>query len=159
MFRTLTLAAAVLLTLSAIGLNSLSQSNPLAAGQQEQEKQQEKDKTIPIPSLDPDSISRRDFMRTKLMYSQNVLEGITTGNFRLVEKAVAEIQSVTAGAQWVAIDNENYRRLTEDFQLAAERLMEAAKSENVDATALRFYDLSTRCIDCHKHLSKSAYEY
>ncbi len=124
--------------------------------QQKSGNSQESDK-IDVPQQDPESLSRRDFMRTKLMYSQNILEGLTTGDFDGIEKAIKDVQMVTAGAKWVAIDNEQYRELTRAFQSSTKQLMDAAKTKNIDATALRFYDMSTRCIDCHKHIRKAGY--
>ena len=117
------------------------------------------DETITLPEQDPDSISRRDFMRTKLMYSQNIFEGLTTGDFNTIETAVKEVQMVTEGEQWVAIDNDQYRKLTEEFKTSTRRLAEAAKSKNLDATALRFYAMSNSCIDCHKHIRRVGYDF
>ena len=117
------------------------------------------DETITLPEQDPDSISRRDFMRTKLMYSQNIFEGLTTGDFNTIETAIKEVQMVTEGEQWVAIDNDQYRKLTEEFKTTVQRLAEAAKSKKIDATALRFYAMSNSCIDCHKHIRRVGYDF
>jgi len=105
-----------------------------------------------------DDAARRDFMRTKLMYSQNVLEGLTTNDFRQIEASVKELQRVTAGEKWIAVDSDEYRRHTTDFEKSLERLRETAASKNIDATALRFHEMSLRCIDCHKHVRKAGYE-
>ena len=107
---------------------------------------------------DEDSMSRRDFMRTKLMYSQNIFEGLTTDNFPAIEQAIGNLQLVTDGAQWVAIENEEYDRLTTEFKSALTRSQEAAQTENIDATALRFYQVSTSCFDCHQHLRQAKYD-
>ena len=115
--------------------------------------------TITLQEQDADSISRRDFMRTKLMYSQNIFEGLTTGDFEAIKTAVKEVQLVTAGEQWVAIDSDQYRKLTEEFKTTTRRLAEAAESKNLDATALRFYAMSNSCIDCHKHIRKANYDF
>ncbi|MFT5304422.1 MAG: hypothetical protein ACI87E_000790 [Mariniblastus sp.] len=120
---------------------------------------QEEDDKIRIPINDEHGISRRDFMRTKLMYSQNVFEGLTTGNFDLIKAGVKEVQAITEGEKWVEVDNDQYRKLTEDFKTATKRLSEAAASGNLEATALRYYQMSTSCIDCHKHIRKTGYQF
>jgi cytochrome c556 len=120
---------------------------------------QDQDDAIVIPADDTGAMSRRDFMRTKLLYSQNIFEGLTTGNFDAIEKAIEEVQSITSAEQWVAIDNAKYRQLTEEFKTSTKRLKEAAKTKNLDATALRFYNLSTSCIDCHNHIRQARYEF
>ena len=134
-------------------LISLGLSLPLGAP-----KLQDDEDTIVIPKQDPDTVTRQDFMRTKLMYSKNIFEGLTTGDFDAIDAAIKEVHSVTEGEQWVAIDNPQYRKLTEEFKSTVKRLDAAAKTENIDATAMRFYDMSTSCIDCHKHIRKAGYE-
>ena len=150
------------LSIVAIGLTLLAFSVAASANvwsvTQEQNAAPD-DKMIELPEQDPDSISRRDFMRTKLLFSQNIFEGLTTGDFNAINTAIKELQMVTEGSQWVAIDNEQYRKLTEEFETTTRRLAEAAKSKNLDATALRFYSMSNSCIDCHKHIRKVKYDF
>ena len=123
-----------------------------------QDKKTAKDKKSVLPKQDPDTVIRRDFMRTKLMYTKNIFEGLTTDDFKMIERSTKEVQNITAGEHWIAVDNDTYRKLTEEFKTAADRLMKAAKTKNLDATALRFYQLSTSCIDCHKHLRLADYD-
>lgn len=121
-------------------------------------KQDQQEDTIVIPQDDPDRVARRDFMRTKLIFTQNIFGGLVIGDFLAVQQAIDEVEQITQGAQWVNIDNETYHRLTDEFNQSIKRLRKAAESKSIDATALRFYDLSTRCIDCHQHLQFANYE-
>jgi len=108
---------------------------------------------------DPDLIAQRDFMRSKLMYSQLMLEGLTTADFAMVNKAIANMKAVAGGEMWVAIDDDpDYRDLTQDFQQAIDRLQKAADTNSIDATMMRFYQLNTTCIDCHKHIRARGYK-
>lgn len=102
-----------------------------------------------------DDISRRDFMRLKLMYSQNVFEGLTTDDFEQIEAAVKNLQQVTEGEKWLDYKDEKYQQHTAAFKKSTLDLLEAAKTKNIDATTLRFHQMSIRCIDCHKHVRKS----
>ena len=127
-----------------------------------QEKEQEKEKPkkrIVIPGDDDQAAERRDFMRIKMQSSQYILEGLTVKNFGLVNKGIKQIKDMTRSSKWVAIDDPFYRELVKDFETATERLEEAAKTNNIDATALRYYQLTTNCIDCHKHIRKAAYSF
>ena len=123
---------------------------------QEQDDQKtgdpKQDDPIVLPKQDEDSISRRDSMRAKLQFSKNILEGLTIKDFDLITEAGQNMLALTEGDAWVAVDSPTYGKLTDEFKTATRRLIAAGKSENLDATALRFYDLSTRCIDCHGHL-------
>jgi cytochrome c556 len=98
-------------------------------------------------------------MRTKLLFTQNIFEGLTTGDFTLIKNGIKEVQGITAGEQWVAIDDDLYRKLTEDFKTTIKHLNAAAESGNLDAVALRYYQMSTSCIDCHQHMREAAYEF
>ncbi len=118
-------------------------------------RQQDDDK----PVQDPASVMRRDYMRTKLMFTQNIFEGLTLGDFEAIKIAADEVERITEGGQWVAIDTEEYRKLTTEFKSTITRLQQAAKDGNIEATALRYYQLSTSCIDCHKHLRKANYDF
>ena len=147
------------LTLGVIAFPQQEDAPPAPAKNQESaEPKQEQDK-IDVPARGPEAIARRDFMQSKLRYSQMVFEGLTTGNLKLVGEAGIEIREITQGSQWVSVDDERYRQLTSEFETATARLIEASKSGNIDATALRYYQMSTSCIDCHKHIRKVGYEF
>jgi hypothetical protein len=148
----------ILVGLVSITAGSIAAASISWSANQDLPKKQDDDR-LTLPLQDDNAVSRRDFMRTKLLYTQNIFEGLTMGDFKAIETAVAEVQRVTEGEQWIAIDNENYRKLTEEFKTSTRRLMTAAKSKNIDATALRYYEMSTRCIDCHKHIRNAQYEY
>ena len=135
---------------------------PFAIQEQQQEKEsqeQEQKKRIVIPADDDNAIARRDFMRTKLLFTQNIFEGLTKGDFDLIKAGIKEVQGITEGEKWVAIDDDQYRKLTEDFKMTTRRLSEAAKSGNLEAVALRYYQMSTSCIDCHQHIREAEYEF
>ncbi len=142
---------------------TIAVSAALALQDQDQDQEQEKQKPsnedrMVIPAFDDNAVARRDFMRTKLMFSQNILEGLTTGNFKQIKTGIKKVQKVTEGGEWVAIDNDQYRKLTEDFNTTIKRLGVAAESGNLEAVALRYYQMSTSCIDCHQHIREAAYE-
>ena len=115
---------------------------------------------IVIPADDQENVvARRDFMRAKLMYTQNILEGLTRADFELVDSGIDELDGVTDAANWVEIDHEKYRELTREFKTTVSRLKQAAQTRNLDATAMRYYQMSTSCIDCHTHVRKARYEF
>ena len=129
---------------------------------QEKDQEQEKDKPkkrIVIPADDDKANERRDFMRIKMQSSQYILEGLTVKNFKLVNKGIQQIKDMTQSSKWVAIDDPIYRDLVKDFETATERLEAAAKTQNIDATAMRYYQLTTNCIDCHKQIHKAEYSF
>ena len=52
---------------------------------------------------DQDDISRRDMMRTKLLLSQNIVEGLTLSNFDQVKKSGNEIIELTKAEAWLTL--------------------------------------------------------
>lgn len=120
---------------------------------------QHQDDKIEVPGDGGDAIARRDFMRSKLMYSQNIFAGLTTGDFDLINAGIKEVSGITEAEQWATVDDERYRKLTEEFKTSVKRLRAAAESKNIEATALRYYQMSTSCIDCHSHIRVEQYEF
>ena len=63
---------------------------------QEQDKRPApQDDRVVIPGDDENSIARRDFMRTKLLYTQNIFEGLTTGDFDQIKAGIKEVEAIT----------------------------------------------------------------
>jgi cytochrome c556 len=134
---------------------SAIQANP------QEEKRQEEKKQDTAPRIDrnsPEAIARRDFMLTKLLFMQNALGGLTTGDMLEVASAAKEIGEITKASKWVSIDDEQFRKYEAEFQVAAQRLIEAAKTDSIDAATLRFQMLTTSCIDCHKYIRGIHYD-
>ncbi len=97
-------------------------------------------------------VERRDLMRAKLMYSQNVVEGLSTKNFKLIADAAKEIEQIMRSDVWQPKDKAEYERLNGELRMAADRLQAAAKKSDLEASALRYFDLTLSCIDCHEYL-------
>lgn len=133
----------------------ISLQDPVQDSVPENKKQEQE----PIPVPEEGSVERRDFMRSKLLFTQNILEGMTVSEFDLIDRGVKELEQILEAEQWVTIDNDEYRKLVDDFRTALGRVKKASESKNIEATALRFYEMSTRCIDCHQHLEHADYHY
>ena len=106
---------------------------------------------------DEDSKARRDFMRVKLMYTSNIVEGLTNKDFKLVEESANEIIGITAAEKWLAVDSMEYRRQSTELKNAAEKLKKEAKNKNLEGVALRFFDMTLKCIDCHEHIRELSF--
>ncbi len=121
------------------------EQDPLPQGEVPQ-KQQRPD--------DPDTIARRDYMRAKLMYTQNIIEGLTQKDFAGIQTAAEEIKKITESAAWNVVDSDEYRFQSREFQRTVDDLVHAAEGRNIEATTLRFIGLTTKCVDCHEHLRR-----
>ena len=92
----------------------------------------------------------KTFMRAKLGASDKVLEGLVTENFDLIEKGAEEMRVMGLRAEWNVHKTDAYKSHSETFQSAAKRLVQAAKSEKIDAASLSYLQLTFSCINCHR---------
>lgn len=104
-----------------------------------------------------DAIARRDFMRAKMMYSSNILQGLTSHDFKTIEESADEISGLTRAEEWLAVKDEDYARMSNELRISADRLKKAAKEENIDGATLRFVDMTVKCIDCHEHIRELSF--
>ena len=104
---------------------------------------------------DPDVIANRDFMRTKLMYTQNIVEGLSTGRFALISSSADEIERITQAEAWTANNTTEFAQWSDELRAAAVHLKKAAENGNLEAATLRYFELTIKCIDCHQHLRKA----
>ena len=104
---------------------------------------------------DQDSVSRRDFMRMKLNYTQNILEGLTTRDFGLIISGAEEVERITQAEAWNSNDFADYQKISDELRSVAKHLKKAGQNSNLEAAALRYFELTMKCIDCHQYLRKA----
>src|SRR4051795_2531048 len=107
--------------------------------------------TIVTPAFATDSPIKEE-MRFKLFYAQGILEGIVTENFALIATNTYKMRQFSQSPAWDARQSPEYRGLTTDFQRALTSLSVAAEKRNVDAATVYYFQLTTSCVTCHKHL-------
>ena len=101
---------------------------------------------------DQDSVSRRDFMRMKLNYTQNILEGLTTRDFGLIISGAEEVERITQAEAWNSNDFADYQKISDELRSVAKHLKKAGQNSNLEAAALRYFELTMKCMDCHQYL-------
>lgn len=104
---------------------------------------------------DQDSLSRRDFMRMKLNYTQNILEGLTTRDFGLIISGAEEVERITQAEAWNSNDFADYQKISDELRSVASHLKKAGQKSNLEAAALRYFELTMKCMDCHQYLRKA----
>jgi cytochrome c556 len=108
---------------------------------------------------DPDERERRGsrtaFMRQKLEFSKNLLEGLTTENFELIEKNARALKRLSTAAQWEVPTipvAEEYLPQTTEFQRECDEAAKAAANKNIDAATVAYLRMTTTCVSCHKYV-------
>lgn len=140
------LLGALLGTSNASNSESPSRGNSISTAR-EQERQEE----------DIRQAARKVFMRGKLASNQKIVEGLATKNFGLIAEGAAEIKALVKGQHWFVLQTDEYQDYSKEMQLAAGRLEQAAEARSVDAAALRYFDLTLNCLDCHGYIEKQKY--
>jgi hypothetical protein len=103
----------------------------------------------------PEKGSRGEFMRQKLEFSKNVLEGLSLEQFSMIEKNARALKKLSEAAEWEVpmIPNAtDYVALTSDFQRNADDLATNAKQHNIDGSTLAYLKLTMNCVQCHKYV-------
>ncbi|MEQ2007543.1 MAG: hypothetical protein ABMA26_12160 [Limisphaerales bacterium] len=97
-------------------------------------------------------ITTREVMKLKLESSQKVLEGIATENFVTISANAQKLVVLSQAAGWQARQTPEYKQFTAEFRRHAEALQKAARSENVDAASVAWFQLTISCVNCHRHM-------
>lgn len=93
----------------------------------------------------------KDFMHQKMDASNQVLEGLLTEDYKLIEKGGRKFREMGAAEKWRVSNDMMYRSHSEDFQRNVDKLIESAsKAESIDRIALAWFDTTLSCIDCHR---------
>ena len=90
------------------------------------------------------------FMRQKLEASGEILEGLTTENADLIINGSKRLVEMSSAEKWQVQNDVMYRQFSGEFQRSATSLLEAAEKGNFDAAALKWIDVTMKCVDCHK---------
>ena len=96
--------------------------------------------------------ARQKFMRGKLESNQKIVEGLALSNFGLIRDGAEEVAAVVKGQHWFVLDTPEYREHSKVMRQAAGQLAAAAGERNIEAAALRYFDLTLNCIDCHRYI-------
>ena len=114
---------------------------------------------VPAPSTgragQREKQSRSEFMRRKLEFSKNVLEGLSLEQYPTIEKNAKALKVLSQAAEWEVpmIPNAtDYVALTSEFQRHTDDLVKSAKQGNIDGATLAYVKLTMNCVQCHKYV-------
>lgn len=91
------------------------------------------------------------FMRQKLGAMRQVMRGIVTEDYDLIETNARRMQKMGTQVEWNIVQGPIYGDYSESFRRSAELLATAAKEKNADAAMLVYMQVTLNCIDCHRY--------
>jgi hypothetical protein len=111
----------------------------------------------PLPSRgqDAETGQRVRFMRKKLEFSKNVLEGLAREDFDLIAKNAKGLMVMSQASEWddpVMPNVEQYLSYTREFQRLTDELIRSGKQKNLDGATLAYVQLTVNCVNCHKYV-------
>lgn len=90
------------------------------------------------------------WMKRKLTESQKVLEGMTRGDFAMIETSAKGMQAAGILEAWDRADRPGYKDQVQSFELANDAIIASAQAKNLDGVTLAYSQLTISCVQCHK---------
>lgn len=95
------------------------------------------------------------FMQAKLDSSKDVLEGLVTEDFDLIQKGTRKMIEMSNATEWQVVEGPIFAQQSAEFRNAAKEISKYAKKKNLDGASLSYLHLTMTCIACHKQIKKS----
>ncbi len=92
------------------------------------------------------------WMERKLHLSQNVLAGITSGDFEKVTTSAQAMRSLNKIEAFLRGRTPGYRTQLQIFEESLDEIIRQAEKDNLEGAALGFTQLTISCVNCHKQL-------
>jgi hypothetical protein len=98
----------------------------------------------------------RSIMREKLTNTQQLLEGVVTANFTIVDKSADRLAQIsyTEVASWQSKAEPEYLKQASAFVKAVQGIRKASADRNSGALADEYSNLVNSCVSCHLHVRR-----
>jgi hypothetical protein len=90
------------------------------------------------------------WMKAKTGYAQNILVGLTEGDFEKIEKNAKALGVTDFLEFWFRAKQPNYRKQMMFFEHANQEVIRHAQAKNLAGVTLAFNQLTASCVECHQ---------
>jgi hypothetical protein len=97
------------------------------------------------------------FMRKKLGYSQNIVEGIALERYEQVATNAVRLWRMTQTNTWTALKNAAYLAKSERFQLDTAALVDAAHAKDTAKVLEAYSQVTADCVSCHQYARREQF--
>lgn len=94
----------------------------------------------------------KTFMRKKLVAADQILEGLTSPDMKLVRKGATSMIHMNKEAMWASFKSPSYVQDSADFVRTAERLVKLAKANDLEGASHTYAHLTIQCVSCHRRI-------
>jgi hypothetical protein len=98
----------------------------------------------------PKRAANQTFMRTKLVWSQAALEGLTLERFDVVSQNAIRMRNMTQSNQWFTMRHPDYLKQTTNYQKSVDALYMAAVDKKLDEATEAYIKMTRNCVECHR---------
>jgi len=95
------------------------------------------------------------WMKKKLDFSKNVLEGIAMGDFDKVSQNAKTLKGLSKIEAFVRRGTPGYRAQVDAFERSLTEIIQQADKENIEGMTLGFNELTVSCVKCHRELRET----
>jgi hypothetical protein len=108
------------------------------------------------PDSSAQSPNLRSIMREKLTNTQQLLEGVVTANFSIVDSSADRLAriSYTEVASWQSNAEPEYLKQASAFVKAVQGMRKASADRNSAVVADEYTNLLNSCISCHSYVRR-----
>lgn len=103
-------------------------------------------------TLAPKKSPLETFMRKKLDASSKILEGLCQEDAALIKEGADTLGELSKAEVWNVLTDVEYREHSREFRENAARVAKAAEEGDFDKAALRWFDVTMSCLECHNHV-------
>ena len=98
----------------------------------------------------------RSIMREKLTNAQQLLEGVVTANFTIVDKSADRLAQIsyTEVASWQSNAESEYLKQASAFVKAVQGIRKASADRNSAVVADKYTNLVKSCTSCHSYIRR-----
>ena len=107
-----------------------------------------------VQGQQPAAPAERPGMREKLTNTQQLLEGVVTANFTIVDKSADRLAQIsyTEVASWQSNAEPEYLKQASAFVKAVQGIRKASADRNSGALADEYSNLVNACVSCHSYV-------
>ncbi len=99
-----------------------------------------------------DSADRKIDMRSKLKMVQQIVEGIATEDYEMIDKGGMELLELAESAAWKSAHEPYYKHYSTNFEHSSRGLIQAAKSKSIEKATFAYIHVTISCTGCHQHV-------
>lgn len=96
------------------------------------------------------------WMKKKLEFSQDMLEALTSGDFKTIEQKARQMNFVGKLEGFARVANVRYTAQLHMFDMSTGELVAQARNKNIQGATLAFNQMTTSCVACHMDLRKDS---